>query len=550
MIQKSLKQIIVEKVFDNKKIKEISDASDLSLKRDNWVMNFKSVSIEKEFLDLFCEAFNERYQGRVFQVGGMESGAIPMIAALSLRSSIVKSSFYVRKSRKKHDLANSYEGQIQKDTPIILVDDILNKGGTFLKVIAVLEAEGFRVSEVFTVLRFRDVSYYKELTDKGVKVSSIFELNDFKDSLNLENFGNSKSGLKKVLFDKYKQVWGVALAKEKSNLYLVIPKSGICHDEDCIYTGSDSGTFYCLNKKDGTVKWSYMIRFGVSGKTIFSTPCLSEECVFFGAYDGNLYCLNKETGKIIWVFFDADYVGASPWVENNEYVYIGLEFGLLKKKGGVAKVAIKTGKLVWGNYEMFGLTHASPVSNIKLDVVVCGCNDGFIYCFERKTGVLRWKYKTEGEVKYGCVFDEIRGIVVIAGMDGCVYCINTKDGTLWHKFEAIFGFYSTPTLDKNCIYIGSLDKRIYCFDMNSKTKKWEILTAGRVFASPVLFKDVLYVGSNDGNLYEVQKEDGVILSRTIISERIVNKIIVTEEAGNKNLYIKSFTNELYKFIQK
>lgn len=544
-----MRQLIIDKVFENEKIKEISKNSNINGVVSAWVMDFKSVSVDKEFLNTFAELFTSIYKDRVVQVCGMESGALPLITALSLKSSTVANSFYIRKARKKHDLSNIYEGSIDKNLPIVLVDDILNRGSTFLKQITILEDEGFKVSEVFVVLKFRDDVYYREIVDRGIKINYIYELNDFKQTLSLQNLEDIKKE-SKVPYDSYERDWAVKLSEHSTNMYVVIPKSGLVDDEDCLYTGADDGTFYCLNKKDGSVKWKYKIGFGVPGKNIFSTPALSDKFVFFGAYDGNLYCLDKESGKVNWIFFDADYVGASPHVEDNEYVYIGLEFGLFKKKGGVAKVDIKSGKMVWANYEMLGLTHASPVSNKKLGVVICGCNDNHIYCFDIKTGKLNWKHDTKGEVKYGSVFDEKRKIVIIAGLDPAVYCINIKDGTLWHKFETTFGFYSTAINDKDNIYIGGLDKRVYAFSLRDKKEKWKVITGGRIFSSPILFEDRVYIGSNDGNLYEIDKTDGKVLSRTIISERIVNRIIVKRERGQKIMYIKSFTNEVYRFVEK
>ncbi len=547
--QEKMRQLIIDKVFEDEKIKLVSSRSNIYGQVNAWVMNFKSVSVDKEFLQTFTELFTERYAGRLVQVGGMESGALPLVTALSLGSPSVANSFYVRKARKKHDLSNIYEGEIKKDIPIVLVDDLLNRGSTLLKQIIILEDAGFTVSEIFVVLKFRDNQHYKEITEKGVKINCIYDLNDFKDTLSTENLVTVKKE-SKIPYDAYERNWAVKLAEHSSNMYVVVPKSGLVDDEEYIYTGVDDGTFYCLNKKDGSIKWKYKIGFGVPGKNIFSTPALSEKFVFFGAYDGNLYCLDKETGKVNWVFFDADYIGASPWVEDDEYVYIGMEFGLFKKKGGVVKVSIKTGKMVWANYDMTGLTHASPVSNKKLDVVICGCNDNYIYCFDRKTGELNWKFETKGEIKYGSVFDERRKLVIIASMDGGVYCLNIKDGSLWHRFEGIFGFYSTAVTDNDNIYIGGLDKRVYCFNMRDKEKKWEVITGGRIFASPVMHEGHIYIGSNDGNLYEIDKTGGIVLSRTIISERIVNRIIVKREAGKKVMYIKSFTNEVYRFVEK
>lgn len=540
-----LKQVIIKNAFNTDEIQQVIRNSVHSSNKSNWIFNFKVISLNQEFLTLFCEEFSRIYSKENIQVGGMESGALPFLTALVLSNKNVVQSFYVRKSRKKSDLANLFEGKIDKDIPIVLVDDILNTGSTFLKQISILETEGYKVSSVFSIIKYRDTSFYKAIENRGIKINYFFELDDFNKDLGLSNINTIDEA--RFSFDKFTRVWGVQLPHHKTNMYAVAPKSGLCDDDTILFTGADDGTFYAINKSDGGIKWQYKVRFGVQGKNIFSTPCISEKYVFFGAYDGNLYCLDKETGKMVWIFFDGDYIGSSPCVEKNKYVYIGLEFGLFNKRGGVAKISIETGKLVWGNYEMIGFTHASPVFNERFNIVVCGCNDHYIYCFDSKTGKLNWKYKTGGEVKYGVVFDEKRGLVIVASMDGGVYCLYIKSGILFHKFEAMFGFYSTPEMDKDHIYIGSLDKRVYCFSLKDKNKKWEVVTGGRIFASPVLFKDCIYIGSNDGNLYEIHKENGEVISRTIISERIVNKILVQQEDGATKLYVKSFTGQLYKF---
>ncbi len=535
-------------VYKDEAIQEVSRNS--QDKGASWIFDFKSQALSREFLQEYARCFWEIVGSeKKIQIGGMESGAIPLITGVSLfaPSNVQVQGFYIRKSRKKSDLANLIEGDIDPTIPIVLVDDILNRGRTVKKQLAILEEKGYQVSTIFVCLRFRDMSAYQDLIDKGIKIVSIFELNDFSHVLPVKNkVEEEQQNTQPCYHIDYK----VTLTN-KPNLYLVVPKSGPVLKDDYIYMGVDDGTFYCLSKNDGAVVWTYKVMFGAEGKRIFSTPVVYQDVVLFGAYDGNLYCLDRFTGKRRWVFTDADWIGSSPSVdEGRGIVFVGLEFGLINKRGGVVAVDIASGKALWKNYQMTGLTHASPIYNKKHNIVVCGCNDNYIYAFNAKNGEILWKYETKGEVKYGAVFDDTRNFVIVAGMDGGVYVLHVKDGSLFHRFEARFGFYSTPVLVGDKVIIGSLDKLVYCFNLRSKETEWSVETHGRIFASPVVDGKSVFVGSNDGRLYEIDMITGKVVTTVQLTERIVNRIGVDYDSDkHRVLYVATHIGELYTLRQ-
>lgn len=543
--------IIKDRVYRSDEIKKVSLDSRGSSKQ--WIFDFKGQGLSpiflREYAGQFWNIFGNKYGDRI-QIGGMETGAIPLIAGtvLSGGAGIEVTSFYIRKSRKKSDLANRIEGDVHKDVPLILVDDILNHGYTVKKQIKILEESGYRVSAIFVCLRFRDLSQYQDLTDKGIEIFSIFELNDFSAVLPVKNIADEPLV---PLAEKYVPEYKVTLT-DKPNLYAVIPKSAPLLVGEHLYLGADDGTFYCLRADDGSVVWTYKVLFGDRAKRIFSSPVVYEDRVFFGAYDGNLYCLDRFTGKREWVFIDADWVGSSPCVDAaSGIVYIGLEFGLFNKRGGIAAVDARTGRAKWKNYTMAGLTHASPAYNKRNNIVVCGCNDNNFYAFNAGTGEIVWKFRAGAEIKYGAVFDIERNLVVFASLDGGVYALHAKNGALYHRFEARFGFYSTPVLHGDSVIIGSLDKNVYCFNLATKKTDWVFETHGRIFASPALDGNSVFIGSNDGRLYEIAMDSGKALSAIQLSERIVNKIqISTSPDGKRILYIPTHTCELYKMKEK
>lgn len=543
-------EIIKTKVYKDVEIQSVTKGTEGST--TEWIFDFKSQSLSKVFLQQFAEIFWSSPDFTLFakiQVGGMESGAIPLVAAVSLYLPENKeiNVFYIRKSRKKSDLANLVEGEIKSQQPIILVDDILNSGSSIRKQVKIIEEQGGTVTGIFVCLRYRDYSYYQDLIDKGIKIVSIFELNDFKNVLPVKNLESAKAHLN---YNSYFAEYKVSLTSQP-NLHLVVPKSAPLLVGDYIYMGTDDGYMYSICKNDGSIKWKFKISFAPKGKGILSSPQVYKDKLLFGAYDGNLYCLNRLTGQVEWVFYDADWIGSTPYIDQgNGVLYVGLEFGLFKKYGGVVAINILTGKSLWKSYDLPAFVHASPAYSKRYSIVVCGCNDGYLYAFDSGTGKMLWKFKTEGEIKYGACFEESKGLVIFGSFDGGVYVLNVKDGSVYAKFSAEFGFYSTPLITGNKVIIGSLDKKVYCFNLDSKKTDWMFQTGGRIFSSPVAYNESVFIGNNEGKVYELDINEGKLVSYIQITERIVNAVQVESKNGKIILYVPSHIGELYKFIKK
>lgn len=550
-MSETLFRIIKDHVFKTTEIREISrNGSGIE---KPWIFDFKNQSLSpiflKEYARCFWEKISMEFVGPI-QIAGMEAGAIPLITGVSLLkpSEIEVNCFYVRKSRKKSDLANIIEGNVLPGKPIILIDDILNSGSTMKKLITVIENCGGKVAAIFVCIRYRDLSAYHDFIEKGIYVYSIFELNDFKNVLPVEN---KTSSVTPIPQDCYTIDYRLRLTKSP-NFYLVNPKSGPVLADDHIYLGVDGGIFYAIDAESGKPAWTYSIPFGTLGKTIFSTPAIYKDNVLFGAYDGNFYCLDRATGKRRWVFLDADWIGSSPTVDpKNGIAFIGLEFGLLTKRGGLVAVNIASGNTKWKVYSIPGYVHASPAYFEKYDIVVVGSNDGHMYAFEASDGTLLWKYKCDGEIKYGATFDAQRDLVIFGTMNGGLYALQVKTGKLYHRFNAQFGFYATPAIHGDCVIIGSLDKRIYCFNLTTKEVSWIYETSGRVFASPLINGHSVFIGSNDGRLYELDTTTGTPLAIVQFTERIVNRIALKQLSdGRRVLYVGTHAGELYKLTER
>lgn len=510
-----------------------------------WLFNIKRVLLEADTLDNVSALLLEQVRGRgPFQIGGIESAAIPLIGGIIMKSKergVPANGFFIRKGRKKEGAFQAIEGSLG-DERIVLVDDIMNTGKSFIKQVEVLESAGKKVDTVLTIVRFRDMAYYEYFHKRGTTVLSLFTLDDFKDLIRVENIVDKQKSAPTMPFQV---VW--RFQSEKPNYFYVVPKSAPAVDAARIYFGSDVGAFWALNQEDGSVAWKHTVMFGTRGKMIFSSPALSADTVFFGAYDGNFYALDKETGKKKWVFMEADWIGSSPCISDKlGLVYVGLEFGLWKKQGGIAALAMETGKKIW-EYPMPGLTHSSPAYSARHNTVVCGCNDNAVYALHAKTGARLWKFETGGEVKASFAFDEKRGLVCFGSFDTHLYVLDVKTGALVHKIPTGEAIYSTPLIYGSHVYVASLDKNLYCVHLETGAVAWKFATNGRVFASPEVMDGKIYVGSNDGRLYELDPQTGACAGFFQTAERITNKIAFDKKT--RDIFLPTFANEVYRLTK-
>ena len=240
---------------------------------------------------------------------------------------------------------------------------------------------------------------------------------------------------------------------------------------------------------------------------------------------------------------EADWIGSSPCIAPDlGMVYVGLEFGLWKKQGGIAALDAQTGKKKW-EYTMPGLVHASPAYSQKHSVIVCGSNNNSVYGFNAASGKLLWEHTTGGEVKASVAFDETRGLVCFGSFDKNLSMVETRTGKLVHRIETLEGIYSTPLVYGDFVYVASLDKILYCINLDTGAIVWKFATSGRIFASPEIANGKLYIGSNDGRLYELDLATGKNTSFFQATERITNKIAHNPITGK--IFLPTFANEIY-----
>jgi outer membrane protein assembly factor BamB len=76
------------------------------------------------------------------------------------------------------------------------------------------------------------------------------------------------------------------------------------------------------------------------------------------------------------------------------------------------------------------------------------------------------------------------------------------------RFPAVQGFYFTPAVVNDRVYVGCLDYNVYAIDARTGEAVWVYHTGGPVFSGPSVDQGTVYVGSSDMTLYALDAQTG------------------------------------------
>jgi outer membrane protein assembly factor BamB len=309
------------------------------------------------------------------------------------------------------------------------------------------------------------------------------------------------------------------------NLY-VVTANGV--DEGHINIPSPKApSFICLNKKDGTLKWSSnlpSIKVVESSKKIedlvnagevlmhgqWSNPVIAEiqgkPQVIFPGGNGWLYSFEPETGEVIWKF------DCNP--KNSTY-----DLG----PKGTRNDFIAT-PVVWENKVYVGLgqdpEHKEGVSHLWcIDATKKGdvspVNDNFDpKAPENKNSALVWHYGGPGKTSDGkrnylfgrtissCAVHD--GLCYVGELAGYVHCLDANTGEHYWDHNAKAALWCSPYWVDGKVYIGHDRGDLLIFEHGKKLKKpIGMEVGGRVRATPVVANGVLYV-LTENRLYAIK----------------------------------------------
>src|SRR5580658_8268234 len=122
-------------------------------------LNLKPTMMDPRGARLCAEAFLARVPAGTDYVGGIEMGAVPVIAALAAISDVHGTpvrTFFVRKAAKDHGTQEVIEGLATGESlagkRVLMTDDVATSGGSVLKAIEAARAVGAIVEDAVVIV--------------------------------------------------------------------------------------------------------------------------------------------------------------------------------------------------------------------------------------------------------------------------------------------------------------------------------------------------------------------------------------------------------------
>jgi orotate phosphoribosyltransferase len=145
-------------------------------------LDMRLVSMDPEGSTLIGELMQGLVADAGHAVGGMETGGIPVAAAIaqaSHRRGRPIPAFYVRKKPKEHGTAKRIEGNVPAaGAAVVIVEDVTTSGGSALQAVEAVREAGFTVTRVATVVD-RQAGARETFAKHGIELVALFTRSDF-----------------------------------------------------------------------------------------------------------------------------------------------------------------------------------------------------------------------------------------------------------------------------------------------------------------------------------------------------------------------------------
>ncbi|MET3025617.1 PQQ-binding-like beta-propeller repeat protein [Flavobacterium sp. UW10123] len=148
-------------------------------------------------------------------------------------------------------------------------------------------------------------------------------------------------------------------------------------DKKNLYFTNSIGEIKSVNLKNKNVNWKTE-----TGNSIYFSPIIIKNTLVIGTIEGNLQGFDTQSGKQKWTIPVGGVLVGSPIAENNK-VYTASSTAF------ICADAV-TGKVIWQSNLPASYSQGTPL--IQGDKIIFGVWDSYVYCLDKNTGKLIWKW--------------------------------------------------------------------------------------------------------------------------------------------------------------
>lgn len=201
---------------------------------------------------------------------------------------------------------------------------------------------------------------------------------------------------------------------------------------------------------------------------VMATAAIVGDHVFAASYGGEVICFDRLTGKRVWTYFS-------------------------DKK--------KPNSIIPG-------FQSSPT--VTADLVLIGDDFGFFHAIDRKTGELRWKYETLGEIISSAAI--VNEQIIFGSYDYTLYCLDMAGKEVW-KFDTADRINGSPAITKSITFVTGCDQHLRAINIETGEQEFDMELERFLIASPCVDEYMLYVGTHEGEFLAINLENQEVVWR-------------------------------------
>lgn len=148
----------------------------------DYYFDMKPAMLDPDGAGLMAELILHELQGvKADAVGGLEMGAVPLIAPVAMKSpdfGRYLPGFFVRKAVKDHGTQKRIDGNDIAGKTVVILEDVTTTGGSAMDAVKVVQAAGAKVALVISILD-RNQGAAELYAKAGIPFKSLFKAEEF-----------------------------------------------------------------------------------------------------------------------------------------------------------------------------------------------------------------------------------------------------------------------------------------------------------------------------------------------------------------------------------
>ena len=129
----------------------------------------------REFIANSISQIIKNNYGNDISIAGVATGAIAMGIMIAERLNLPYA--YVRPEPKGHGLKNQIEGNIKKNSSVVVIEDLISTGKSSLNAINALKSDGYNVLGMISIFSYDFEFAYKKFSSENITINSLADYN-------------------------------------------------------------------------------------------------------------------------------------------------------------------------------------------------------------------------------------------------------------------------------------------------------------------------------------------------------------------------------------